>query len=238
MADNRFLFSSSKFQFEVLLLYIMYVFACLSASRPLLPTYHRQKCFPRPRLWSAGSDRTQAPLPMRQDSASPHGCRQDTHIPSIVFITLQLPNTVLPFTDPRHWMGALFKCFPFKSNACSVFTPKTLLLNPQSEVDSRRISQEKKAFLKKKKSFHSRAAVQSFIFEVTQGSGVHFNEGQVNCSESLFSFRVSLNSTQQCRCMRILVRINGKLFWFWRSTDAIQSSTTRPPPAPPPPLPF
>lgn len=133
-----------NFKFEVLLLYIMYAFACPSAPRPLLPTYHRQKCFPRLRLWSAGSDRTQTLLSMRQDSAPPHGCRQDTHIPSIVFITLQLPNTVLPFTDPRHWMGELFKCFPFKSNACSVFTPKTLLLNPQSEVDSRRISEGKK----------------------------------------------------------------------------------------------
>lgn len=58
--------------------------------------------------------------------STPSECQQDMSIPSIVFITLQLPNMFLPFTDLRLWKGEPFKCFPFKSNAYAVFTPKTL----------------------------------------------------------------------------------------------------------------
>lgn len=146
MADNRFLFSSSKFLDALhhvcfcMPICFSPALACLSPTE-MFPQTTPVKCS----QWS------------NTDSAPPHGCRQDTHIPSIVFITLQLPNTVLPFTDPRQWMGELFKCFPFESNACSVFTPKTLLLNLKSEVDSRHFTGLKKSIfffsLKKKNAF-------------------------------------------------------------------------------------
>ena len=58
------------------------------------------------------------------ESVPPSECQQDMRIPSIVFITLQLPNMFLPFTDLSLWTGEPFKCFPFKSNAYALFTPK------------------------------------------------------------------------------------------------------------------
>lgn len=79
--------------------------------------------------------------------------------------------------------------------------PKHSSSAQQSDVDSRRISQGKYIFsLKKRRRRKKKLSQQGcgckvFIFEVRRGSGVHLNEGQVNCWESLFSCRVFLNST-------------------------------------------